>query len=120
MIFADLTGVYADANLVDRLYEEVLHLAAEAPAKPYLLSCWTGAKMSSTAAERYGQRLPELLEAVAGIVRYSVTDPATRIRLQTQLQRHPGAGALHTGSLYITRAEALEAIRQMREVETTG
>lgn len=117
VIFADLTGLYADADQVDGLIEEVLALAAQAPERLPLLSCWTGAKMSPRGAERYGERLPTLLAAVQGIVRYSVTDPATRIRLQTQLQRQKES--LHTGYLYATREEALEAIRQMRNVATT-
>ena len=117
VIFADLSGLYADADQVDGLIEEVLVLAAELPTKVPLLSCWTGTKMSPGGAERYGERLPALLAAVQGIVRYSVTDPATRIRLQTELQRH--RESLHTGYLYTTRAEALEAIRQMRNVAST-
>ena len=112
VIFIDLTGLYADADQVDELFDEVLRLAAAAPEPPIVLSCWTGAKMSPRAAERYGQRLPEARGMLAGLVRYNVTDPATRIRLQTQLQRH--SAWAFADPIYSSREEALEAIRQMR------
>jgi hypothetical protein len=112
VVFADLAGLYADPSQVDELIDEIVRLARQAPEPPILLSCWTGAKLSPRGTERFGDRLPELYAALAGVVRYDVTDPATRIRIQTQLQRHAGPNT--HDPLYTTREEAQEAVRQMR------
>lgn len=113
VVFVDLTGLRADPAIVDEVIDEEISIAHTLPEKVFLVVCWKDVVMSPAATERYGQRLPELLKHVRGIVRYDATEVTTRIaiRSQTVVNNLQKAKA----HLYSSKEEAIAAVRQLEQ-----
>ena len=114
VIFVDLTGLKVEtAQLVDEVVDEEIALAKTLPAKVFQLVCWKDVTMSPEATQRYGERLPDILKYMRGIVRYDATEVTTRIAIRSMTVTNNMQKA--KAHIYASREEALAAIRKLEQ-----
>jgi hypothetical protein len=114
VIVTDVTGVHATHNgIIDEIFDELVALATERPRKPWVVACWQGVKLDEPAVvAHYGERTKNLLQHVAGVMRYAASDPLTRASVRAQTLEHRAEGT--RSNLYETFEEALAAVRAER------
>lgn len=111
VIFTDLTGLIGTPQIVDEAMDEIFALARSLPRKVFMVVCWKDVKMDPATSDRYGERLPELLQHVRGVVRYDATEVATRLAIRAKnVKYHIQNAKTH---IYPSKDEALAAVRLM-------
>lgn len=116
IIHTDISGIVATIPIVDEVIDEVIELAGTLPSKVFMVVCWRKVKMANASvATHYGNRLPGLLKHIRGIIRYDVSEVASRIVIRSETLKH---NVQHSRShIYATKEEALAAVRSLEQEE---
>jgi hypothetical protein len=112
VIRTDVTGIGApDRHVVDEIFDELIAVGRSRPRKTWVIACWRDVKIDDPAvATYYGERTAELMQYVAGVVRYAANDPVTRAIVRSETLKHRAQGT--RSNLYATFDEALAAVRE--------
>lgn len=114
VIFVDLTGLSVETSqIVDEVVDEGIGLAKTLPKKVFQVVCWKNVTMSPIATERYGERLPELMKYLSGIVRYDATEVTTRIAIRSMTVTNNIQKA--KAHIYSSKEEALAVVRRLEQ-----
>jgi hypothetical protein len=112
VIVTDVSGINAKDNaVIDVIFDELTAIAMKRPRKPWVVACWKDVKFDDpTVAAYYGQRTKNLLQHVAGVMRYAANEPITRAYVRTQSLKHRAEGT--RSNLFETFEDALAAVRE--------
>lgn len=113
VISTDLTGLIGTPQIVDEVMDEIIAVAKTLPEKVFMIVCWKDVKMDPVTSEHYGQRLPDLLNYLRGIIRYDATEITTRLAIRAKNIKYQTQNA--KTHIYTSKEEALAVVRQMEQ-----